>query len=106
MPIVSNIDTIEHPQVRSDRTYSMNNRHKRTLAGVLVEPTRGNIVWADIEALFRALDAEITEGRGSRVRVALNGVRATFHRPHPGKEAGKGTVESVRGFLDEAGVGP
>ncbi len=84
----------------------MSNRHKRTLANIFVEPTRGNIVWADIEALFRALGAEITEGRGSRVRVALNRERATFHRPHPGKEAGKGTVESVRRFLANAGVRP
>ncbi len=32
------------------------------------------------------MGAEITEGRGSRVRVALKGVRAVFHRPHPEKE--------------------
>ena len=84
----------------------MNNRHKRTLASVFVEPTRGNIVWTNVEALFRALGAEVKEGRGSRVRVALDGVRATFHRPHPEKEAGKGTVEGVREFLAEAGVRP
>ena len=28
-----------------------------------------------------ALGAEISEGNGSRVRIALNGVRAVFHRP-------------------------
>lgn len=31
--------------------------------------------------------ARIIEGRGSRVRFELNGVIATFHRPHPQKEA-------------------
>ena len=46
-----------------------------------------NIPWSDVEALFVALGAEVTEGHGSRVRVALNGVRAVFHRPHPEKEA-------------------
>ena len=40
-----------------------------------------------MEALFLALDARTVEGRGSRVRFELNGVVATFHRPHPEKEA-------------------
>src|SRR5271157_1693948 len=37
-------------------------------------------------SLVLACSAEVTEGQGSRVRVALNGVRAVFHRPHPRKE--------------------
>lgn len=48
--------------------------------------------------------AEISEGRGSRVRIALNGVRAV-HRPHPKKETGRGAVASMRRFLTEAGIG-
>lgn len=55
---------------------------------------------------MRALGAELSEGRGSRVRVALNGVRAVIHRPHPRKETDKGALRSVRRFLDEAGVKP
>ncbi|MCP4166704.1 MAG: type II toxin-antitoxin system HicA family toxin [Chloroflexi bacterium] len=50
-------------------------------------------------ALFVSLGAEVTEGRGSRVRVALNDVRAVFHRPHPQKETDKGAVKSARRFL-------
>ena len=50
-----------------------------------------------------AVGAEISEGRGSRVRVCLNGVRAVFHRPHPQKETDKGSVKSVRRFLEAAG---
>ena len=46
------------------------------------------------------------EGRGSRVRVSLNEVRAVFHRPHPRKETDKGALKSVRRFLSEAGVVP
>jgi hypothetical protein len=42
-------------------------------------------------------------GRGSRIRVALNGVRAVFHRPHPRPETGRGTLRSVRRLLTEAG---
>ena len=67
-------------------------------------PDRADVVWKDIEQLFIALGAEIGEGRGSRVRVHLNGVRAVFHRPHPQKETSKGALKSVRRFLEEAGV--
>jgi hypothetical protein len=84
----------------------MGTKHRRTLAAVFAEPVRANVLWSDVEALFAACGAVITEGRGSRVRVALNGVRAVFHRPHPRKETGKGAVRSVRRFLVEAGVTP
>lgn len=56
--------------------------------------------------MLNAQGAEITEGAGSRVRIALNGVRAVFHRPHPQKETDKGAVKSMRRFLIEAGVMP
>jgi hypothetical protein len=84
----------------------MNNKHRRTLEAVFEDPVRSNIAWRDIEALFEALGAEISEGLGSRIRVFLNGVRADFHRPHPRKETDKGAVRSVRRFLTEAGVTP
>ena len=64
------------------------------------------MAWRDIEALFLVLGAEISAGSGSRVRVALHGVRAVFHRPHPQPEINKGAVKSVRRFLQEAGVTP
>jgi hypothetical protein len=84
----------------------MQGKHKRTLEAIYDKPDRANIPWQDIEALFIALGAEVSEGRGSRVRVALNEVRAVFHRPHPQKEADKGTVRSIRRFLQEAGIPP
>jgi hypothetical protein len=56
--------------------------------------------------LLVACGAEISEGRGSRVRIALNGVKAIFHRPHPRKETDKGAVVSMQRFLIEAGVTP
>lgn len=79
-------------------------KHDDTLFAVFAEPVRANIRWADIELLFRHLDAEITEGSGSRLRVALNGERMTFHRPHPSPETSKPAVKSVRRFLESAGV--
>ncbi len=82
----------------------MNKKHEKTLEAILTNPVKANILWKDIESLFLALGAEISEGRGSRVRVALNGVRAIFHRPHPQKETKKGAIKSVRRFLQEAGI--
>ena len=63
-----------------------------------------NILWSDIEAMLLALGAEISEGSGSRVRIALKGVRAVFHRPHPQKETDKGVVKSMRRFLQEVEI--
>ncbi|MGI9305103.1 MAG: type II toxin-antitoxin system HicA family toxin [Gammaproteobacteria bacterium] len=84
----------------------LSRKHQRSLAAVFAEPTRGSIAWTDIEALLTALGAEVTQGRGSRVRIALHGRRAVFHRPHPQKETDKGAVKSMRRFLTEAGVTP
>ena len=84
----------------------LSRKHQATLEAVFATPVRASITWADIEALFLACGAEMSEGSGSRVRVALNGVRAVFHRPHPQKETDKGAVKSVRRFLAEAGIEP
>ncbi|MFH1906693.1 MAG: type II toxin-antitoxin system HicA family toxin [Chloroflexota bacterium] len=84
----------------------MDSKHRKTLEAIFEKPERANIAWRDIEALFIALGAEVTEGSGSRVRVALKNVRAVFHRPHPRKEANKATIRSVRRFLEAAGEKP
>jgi len=84
----------------------MDSKHQKTLEAIFEKPERANIPWRDIEALLIALGAEITEGNGSRRRVALKSVRAVFHRPHPQKETDKGAVKSVRRFLEAAGVKP
>jgi hypothetical protein len=78
-------------------------KHQRVLEAIFEK--RANIAWADIEALLLYYGAEISEGRGSRVRIALNGVRAVFHRPHPQKETDRGAVASMKRFLTEAGIG-
>lgn len=84
----------------------MDRKHRKTLEAIFEKPERANIAWRDIESLFIALGAEVSEGSGSRVRVALKDVRAVFHRPHPRKETNKGAVKSVRRFLEAAGVKP
>ncbi len=83
----------------------MRSKHRNALKAIFADPVRSNIPWADIETMLAAAGADISEGRGSRVRISLNGVDAVFHRPHPRKETDKGSVKSLRRFLSEAGVG-
>jgi hypothetical protein len=82
----------------------MNNKQRKTLTAILEKPTRSDILWADIESLFIGLGADVSEGKGSRVNVKLNGVVGVFHRPHPRPETKKYMVENVRDFLGRAGV--
>ncbi len=82
----------------------MNKKHQKTLEQIFQNPVQASITWRDIETMLSALGADISEGNGSRVRIALNGIRAVFHRPHPKKETDKGAVVSMRRFLKEAGI--
>ncbi len=82
----------------------MNKKQRQTLDKIFESPVRSDIPWANIESLFISVGSEISEGRGSRVRVALNNVRAVFHRPHPDRLTDKGAIKSVRRFLMEAGI--
>lgn len=84
----------------------MSKKHRKTLEAIYDNPVRSNVAWSDIEKMLQALGAELSEGSGSRVRIALKGVRAVFHRPHPQKETDKGALMSMRRFLTEAGVTP
>ncbi len=84
----------------------MNSKQKKTLAAIFTDPVKSDIEWKAIEGLLAALDADISEGRGSRVRLHLNGIRAVLHRPHPEKVTDKGAVKSMREFLRRAGIEP
>lgn len=84
----------------------LNSKQRQTLEKIYINPVKANIPWIDIEILLVALGAVVRQGKGSRVRVALNGVKAVFHEPHPQKEVCKGAVRSVRDFLENAGVVP
>jgi hypothetical protein len=81
-------------------------KHLRLVERIFQEPPLADVRWAEVRSLLSALGTEITEGRGARVRLFLNGVRAVFHRPHPRLEMDRGAVRSLRRFLREAGVGP
>jgi hypothetical protein len=73
---------------------------------MFASPTPAGLRWSEIEALLCAAGADIREGADSRVRVALGGVRAVFHRRHPSPETKRGTLRAVRDFLAAAGIRP
>lgn len=56
----------------------MQNKHQKILKAIVERPARLDIPWVNIEQLMKSLGAEISEGRGSRVRIVLNGIRAVF----------------------------
>ena len=87
-------------------TLGMNRRHRNTLRKLYERPTSANIPWHDVEMLFRALGAEISQRAGSRVAVVLFGEVRVFHRPHPSPKTDRGAVARIRKWLQENGVTP
>jgi|TARA_B110000116_G_C16754405_1_gene545047 hypothetical protein len=84
----------------------MNSKQKRTLATIFKDPVSASMVWKDIESLLISAGADVIEGNGSRVRFHKGGVIASFHRPHPKKEAKPYQVRDARTFLKQLGVEP
>jgi hypothetical protein len=82
----------------------MKPKHRRTLERIFSRPVDANIKWKDIELLFIALGAEISEREGSRVAVVLFNEVRVFHRPHPTPNTDKGAVSSIRKWLETHGV--
>jgi len=91
---------------KSDIILSMNRTHRKTLTAVFTDPISGNIEWRKIEGLFKAAGCKIIEGSGSRIAVSYEGRKATFHRPHPGKDALRYQIRAAREFLETIGVTP
>lgn len=60
----------------------MKKKHQMTLKQIFARPVSGSIRWADIEALFVELGAEVSERAGSRIAVVLFGEGRVFHRRH------------------------
>ena len=86
--------------------YSVKAKHRRILEAIFSTPTRGGIVFSDIEGLIVALGGEIRQGEGSRIVFEFKGSRKYLHRPHPGKEAKKYQVEELREWFNNLEVKP
>lgn len=76
-------------------------RHRRTLEQI--ERLHGGLHWSKVEALLKALGADVYEGSGSTVTFVLADRKLTVDRPHPRKECGKGLVKRVRSYLEATG---
>ena len=87
-------------------SYDVKAKHRRILEAMFAVPTRGGIVFSDIEGLVIALGGDVRESAGSRIVFELKGSRQYLHRPHPGKEARKYQVEELREWLKELEVKP
>ena len=64
----------------------LNKKQAKTLEKIYEKPTRADIAWTDILALFSACGSQIVQREGSRVCIKLGTQRAVFHAPHPQKE--------------------
>ena len=84
----------------------MNSKQRKSLEAIWAEPVNGNLEWTRIESLLVALGCRVVEGPGSSVTFDRQGRRASFHRPHPNKEALRYRVKAVREFLNFLGVKP
>jgi len=84
----------------------MNSKHRRALVAIFAEPVSGSLDWASIEALLISVGCELVEGSGSRVRFNFEGTVATFHRPHPAKEAKRYQIRAARDYLIRIGIEP
>jgi len=83
----------------------LNKKHYKTLEALLASQAPSNVKWQDVENLLIYLGAKIKEGKGSRVRVALNGVKGVFHEPHPtGKEVSQCLIKKLKRFLETAEI--
>jgi len=84
----------------------MNSKQRRILALIYKDPVSKSLEWSEIERLLLAVGAELIEGNGSRVRFHKDSIVATFHRPHPKKEAKPYQVKDARKFLTQLGIKP
>lgn len=84
----------------------LSSAHQETLLQIFKSPTPRNLEWRKVESLLIAAGCQVIEGRGSRVRFEKDGKVATFHRPHPAKEAKPYQLKDARAFLELLEVKP
>ena len=85
---------------------TLRSRHRRTLERIFATPTPADLRWAEVVALMRALDVDISERAGSRVVFIADRSRVVAHRPHPGPNLDQVQVRSLAVFLSAIGVTP
>ena len=86
--------------------YNLSSTQQNTLRQVYSSPVPASLEWRKVESLLVALGCSVIEGRGSRVRFEKDGKVATFHRPHPNKEAKPYQVKDARAYLELLEIRP
>jgi hypothetical protein len=82
----------------------MSQKHSRILHSILEGPAHANIHWREVESLLLHLGAQIDAGHGARIRVALNGIEGTLHRPHHSGVCSKQDIRHLREYLLSTGI--
>ena len=82
----------------------MSHKHDRVLRAIFKEPVSGNIHWREVESLLHHLGAVLEPCHGARMRVVLNEIEGTLHRPHHSGVCTKHDIRHLRNFLLAARV--
>jgi hypothetical protein len=82
----------------------VNNKSKKILKEIYLNPIKSNILWINIEKLMKDLGATIREGKGSAGVFIYRKSVFPFHRPHPQKEAKRYQIKLLRKFLTDHGI--
>jgi len=80
----------------------VSSKQRKTMKKIFEDPISIDVAFRDAIALLKSLGAEISEGKGSRVRVFINGTAHILHKAHGNKSDGtisKRDVKSLRKLL-------
>ena len=84
-----------------------NSKQRRTLERIFETPALNNILWSEIESLFKHLGYTLIERKGSRIGFEKQGTPSYYdHRRHPQKEAKSSSIKDIRQHLENTGVTP
>jgi len=84
----------------------MNSKQRKTLEAIFTRPIPKNVLWSDLESLFKGLGFRVITSGGSKVTFERNAASISFHRPHPQKEIKPYQVQAARTFFDGIGERP
>lgn len=87
----------------------MRKHHLRTLQALFAHPLQHGVRSSQVEALFRALGAEVSEGENRRLHIRMPNGGETWIRVGCGvrnPDLDSEAMMRVRRFLEEAGVSP
>jgi len=85
---------------------AMSRKHENLLRAIFQDPVSGNIQWREVESLLHHLGATTEPLAKARLRVRLNGVEGTLHRPHHGDALGRQDILHIREYLAHAKATP